>query len=187
MSEPEVPAETDADADAGVGADDGTGADADDADADADRAVDLDRPAAELTVGGALRCHLDQLPPDRCVLCATTGVHDDALGLTLCQHHRQRPRVPLLLGGVLTVSTTIFTVLHGADNLMQTVCGFLLALACFGIARQRYRLRAKFPALAPGSTFIELPDVAPDVARTVVALGSRPYRRALPAARTVDP
>lgn len=148
-------------------------------------AADADeRPAAELTVGGALRCHADQLPADRCALCGVgTEGGDHAAIVPLCRHHRQRPAVPLALGGVLTVSTTIFTALHGTENLMQTVCGYLLALACFAIARQRRALRARFTPRTLPDGRIELDDVAPDVSRAVLRLGADPYRKALPRAR----
>ena len=172
--EPEPDSESDRDTDA-------------DSDRDAEPEPEPDRPPAALTTTGALRCYLDQLPPDRCVLCSVTAELDTHARVPLCRHHRQKPLVPTAIGAVLVASTTGYIVLHGTENLVQTLCGYLLAAMCFGIALQRRRLRAALPATVNASGMIELADVAPGVSRAVLALGARPFRTALPKARIADP
>ena len=156
-----------------------------DRDAEPEPEPEPDRPPAALTTTGALRCYVDQLPPDRCVLCSVTAELDQHARVPLCRHHRQKPFVPTAIGCVLVASTTGYIVLHGTENLVQTLCGYLLAAMCFGIALQRRRLRAALPA-TDASGMIELADVAPDVSRSVLALGARPFRTALPKARIAD-
>jgi len=153
------------------------------------------RPRASEAADGALLCHVDQLPPDRCVACGTatqgrfhrvaiqgraTQTHGRAW-LAVCPKCAQSPAVPAVLGLVLLASTTGFVVLNGATALLQTVVGYLLAAACFGIANHRRTLR--IGELVEADHMFKLQRVAPEILTEVLALGAAPHPRCLPQQR----
>jgi hypothetical protein len=153
---------------------------------------DAERPVASLAVDGTLRCFVDQLPLDRCIACNKPAESRPYLidrgkrraTLALCNEHRPKPLIPAVLGLVLTASSTGFLILNGLEGLVQTVAGYLFAVACFAIALQRRSARVGF---ANGQ--LELRDVAAPVVKEVMALGAGPHptvpvARALAAPRT---
>ena len=143
-----------------------------------------ERPVAELAVDGTLRCFVDQLPLDRCIACNAPAESRPYLidrgkrraTLALCKVHRPKPLVPAALGIVLTASSTGFLVLNGMEGLVQTVAGYLFAVACFAIALQRRSVRVGFVAGR-----LELREVCAPVVGDIVALGAAPHPSLLPA------